>query len=255
MEYRRRLYAHYVSTHLAPLRDMPIGVLKEQIEKQRAIYHFYFGCFLPRDKSARVLDIGCGHGAFLHFLQREGYNDVAGVDVSPEQIEIARRLAVPNVQCADTMGFLREHLDEFDCITALDVVEHFQKEEVLPLFDAIYEALRSGGTFIMQSPNADGPFGGRYRYSDFTHELSFTKRSITQILSVAGFIDIKVVPTGPVAHGFISAGRWFLWRLISALLMLYLGVETGSFRGHILTQTLIATARKPSHVTRRDGYG
>jgi hypothetical protein len=152
------------------------------------------------------------------------------------------------VYCGDLVEFLQKHPGGFDCITALDVIEHFPKREILPLLDVLYQALKPSGTFMMQSPNVDGPFGSRYRYSDFSHEVAFTKTSISQALSVIGFTNILICPTGPVVHGLLSAGRWVLWQTIRLLLQLFLLAETGSFRGHILTQNLIAVAQKPDLV-------
>jgi SAM-dependent methyltransferase len=36
---------------------------------------WYYDC-LPADKSARILDIGCGDGKFLFFLYNKGYNKI-----------------------------------------------------------------------------------------------------------------------------------------------------------------------------------
>jgi len=201
VNYRERLYQHYVSTHFASLRE----IAPEALEKQRVFFRAYFGRFLPADHNARILDLGCGYGAFLYFLQKAGYLNVWGVDISPEQVEAAQRLGISNVYCEDLMVFLPKHKEAFDCITALDVVEHFRKEEILTLLDAVYQALKPGGIFIMQSPNADGPFGAHYRYYDFTHEIAFTKTSITQVLATVGFRNIRVYPAGPIVHGVARA--------------------------------------------------
>jgi 2-polyprenyl-3-methyl-5-hydroxy-6-metoxy-1,4-benzoquinol methylase len=240
MDYRTRVYERYISTHLTSTQDISI----EAFDRQLSAFKGYFGSFLPKDKDAIILDIGCGHGSFLYFLRKQGYTNAYGVDISTEQVEAAQKFGLANVHCGDLMEFLQKHPREFDCITALDVIEHFPKEEILPLLDAVYQALKPGGTFMLQSPNADGPFGSRYRYWDFSHEVAFTKTSISQALSVAGFTNILVCPTGPVVHGLLSASRWVLWQTIRLLLQLYLLAETGSLRGHILTQNLIAIARK-----------
>jgi 2-polyprenyl-3-methyl-5-hydroxy-6-metoxy-1,4-benzoquinol methylase len=241
VNYRQRLYENYVATHFASIRDISLAAC----DRQRRIFRAYFRRFLPERRSGKILDIGCGFGAFLYFVQKEGYSDVHGVDISPEQVEAARRLGMRNVYCEDLAMFLKRHTEEFDCITAFDVVEHFPKQEVLPLLDDIYGALQPGGTFLLQAPNGASPFCGAIRYSDFTHSVAFTKESIAQILAETGFIDVQVYPTGPVVHGVMSAGRWALWQVFCFLLQLYLLAETGLFRGHILTQNLIAVARKP----------
>jgi cyclopropane fatty-acyl-phospholipid synthase-like methyltransferase len=38
------------------------------------------------DRSARILDLGCGHGVFIYFHREAGYTNVVGVDKSPEQV-------------------------------------------------------------------------------------------------------------------------------------------------------------------------
>jgi len=53
------------------------------------------------DRSARILDLGCGHGAFIYFLREAGYTDVVGVDKSPEQVAEAKRLGIDGVHEAD----------------------------------------------------------------------------------------------------------------------------------------------------------
>jgi cyclopropane fatty-acyl-phospholipid synthase-like methyltransferase len=241
MDYRQRLFQHYVTTHFAALREISIAAC----ERHRATFRAYFRHLLPEDKGAKILDVGCGYGPFLYFLQKEGYWNACGVDISPEQVEAARHLGIDHVYCEDLLTFLHAHFNTFGCITAFDVIEHFPKEEVLELLDAIHQALQSGGTFIMQVPNGASPFHGTIQYADFTHEVAFTRESVVQVLSAAGFINLHVYPTGPVVHGVLSAVRWVIWQTIRLLLVLYLAAETGSMREHILTANLIATAQKP----------
>ncbi|MFQ5914082.1 MAG: class I SAM-dependent methyltransferase [Nitrospinota bacterium] len=241
LNYRQRLYKHYITTHFSSIRDTSI----EACERHRRFFRAYFGPFLPADKNAAILDIGCGFGSFLYFLKKEGYRDVFGVDISPEQVEVARGLGINNAHCEDLEVFLQKHTGEFDCIAALDVIEHIGKEELFPILDAVQQALKPGGIFIMQAPNGASPLCGAIRYADFTHELAFTKESVGQVLRVAGFADIRVYPTGPVVHGLLSACRWVLWQGIQILLRLYLAAEAGVFGGYVLTQNLIAVARKP----------
>ena len=87
MNYREKLYSQYVSTHTAKLYGYTtIG----DIEKQFPAWRRYFQRFLPNDNSARILDIGCGCGGFVHFLHKAGYALAEGVDVSKEQVELSR---------------------------------------------------------------------------------------------------------------------------------------------------------------------
>jgi len=124
------------------------------------------------------------------------------------------------------------------------VLEHLGKNEVLDHLDAAHAALRPGGQVLIQTANGIGPFGGRYLYSDFTHQGAFSAPSIRQVLRRCGFAQIVVAEVQPIPHGFVSALRKLLWLAIRILLIGYVAVETGQVRGHVLTQNLLATARR-----------
>jgi len=239
-DYRTRLYDVYVSTHFRHIRDISLTAL----EKQARTFRHYYGPLLPRDKNARILDVGCGYGAFLYFLKTEGYRNIEGVDISQEQIDTAKKLGLDNVVCEDALSFLQARPETYDCIVAIDFLEHFSKEEVLDILHAIFQALKPGGRLIIQTPNADGPFAGRYRYCDFTHEFALTATSARQILEAVGFRKVQIFAVEPFVHSVPSLFRVLIWKVIKLLLCLYLAAETGVIRGHILTQNLIAVAYK-----------
>lgn len=241
--FRQRLYQNYVTTHLAKLCD----ISPESFEGLRRIYRARYGAWLPKDKQASILEIGCGYGSFLYFLQSEGYTNAFGVDISPEQVDLAKNFGVKNIKIAENLMFLKSNKKTFHLIAAFDVIEHYGKEEMFELLAAAYDALLDDGILLLQTPNADGPFGGRYRYYDFTHEIAFTRSSIIQVLNALSFHNVEVYPVEPVVHGFKSALRWVFWKLIRQTLLFYLMVETGSRKDYVLTQNLIAVARKGRH--------
>ncbi len=240
MDHRSRLYERYSTTHFAHIRDLSVSAL----ERQRRTFRHYFGELLPGDRDARILEVGCGYGAFIYFLQAEAYRNAEGVDISQEQVQEAHRLGVSNVVCADAREFLGGRPDRYECVVAIDFLEHFPKQEVLGVLEAIHKSLKSGGTLVIQSPNGDGPFAGRYRYWDFTHEFALTATSARQILVAAGFSDVRIHGTDPFVHGIPSLFRVLVWKVLRALLWVYLVAETGATRGHVLTHNLIAVARK-----------
>src|SRR5437763_12377600 len=99
-------------------------------ERWGRAYEWYFRRWLPADKDAAVLDLACGAGRLLDFFKRRGYQRIAGVDVSPDQVRLARQV-VPDVHQENVLDFLARCHEEFDLITGLDIVEHFRKDEVL----------------------------------------------------------------------------------------------------------------------------
>jgi SAM-dependent methyltransferase len=159
-------------------------------------YHLNIGSFLPRDQDAPILDFGCGMGHFLQFLRTRGYANGQGIDVSRSQIEHCLSIGLRSVSLTeDPLTFLKDHLETFELIVALDVFEHLQKPTIIPTLRAIRAALKPRGRFVMRVPNIAAAIGPWTRYMDFTHELSYCDRSAYQILDQADFSDIQVLPT------------------------------------------------------------
>ncbi|KXB09546.1 hypothetical protein AKJ60_00025 [candidate division MSBL1 archaeon SCGC-AAA385M11] len=138
-DYRARLYERYVSSHVGVVsqgRTLSRDPLYKRIIKK----HF------PANKDAAILELGCGHGAFIRKMSEYGYTNIQGVDFSSEQVEIAKKLEISNVRQKDLMQELEDsENDTYDLIIAIDVIEHFNKMELLNLLDKINLALNEGG--------------------------------------------------------------------------------------------------------------
>jgi 2-polyprenyl-3-methyl-5-hydroxy-6-metoxy-1,4-benzoquinol methylase len=231
---RTRLYQAYASQH-ASCGDGASAAL---------VYRHDIRPALPRPPAGPVLDIGCGQGQLVRLLLADGH-DATGIDISPEQVGLARAAGlVGRVTEGDYREALDERAGQLSAVTATDVLEHLAKPEVLDTFDRIAGALAAGGVLIARVPNAASPFGGLIRHGDFTHESSFTARSIRQLAAAAGFESVTILPCPPIAHGLASSGRLAIWTAMSGLCKLALAAETGVLRGHIVTQNLTFVARK-----------
>jgi 2-polyprenyl-3-methyl-5-hydroxy-6-metoxy-1,4-benzoquinol methylase len=191
-----------------------------------------------------VADIGCGSGQLVRCMLADGY-DAKGIDVSPEQVALAHRDGLVQVEAGDYLSLLEDRPGQLAAVTATDLLEHLTKTEVMATFDAVTTALRPGGRFIVRVPNAVSPFGGHIRYGDFTHETWFTERSLRQLALAAGLEPVSVTGCPPPVHGPASALRAAVWKPVSGLFKLMLAAETGAVRGHIVTQNLTFAARRP----------
>ncbi len=240
-DYRTRLYESYFQDHMSQLRSPSI----DGFRRAALVWRKRLKGLLPADRSSRILEIGCGYGELLHYLQSSGYQNACGVDISIDQISKARSLGVRNLTVSGVHDFFSADDAPYDAILAFDLVEHFTIEELIALFDLVLRRLKPGGTFIFQTTNADGPFSGRYRHYDLTHQITFTRASITQLLKVSGFADISVMPIEPVVHGVKSLARWGLWKVLRSLMIFYQIVETGSGKGFLFTQNMLVRAERP----------
>jgi cyclopropane fatty-acyl-phospholipid synthase-like methyltransferase len=137
----------------------------------------------PIDRDAAVLDVGGGHGALIHFAREAGYRNLRSVDRSPEQVAAAQRLGIEGVEEGDLGQVLRAQADaSLDVVVAFDVIEHFTRDKLLPFVDQVHRVLKPGGRWIIHVPNGASPFFGAIRYGDLTHELAFTRTSLSQLL-------------------------------------------------------------------------
>jgi 2-polyprenyl-3-methyl-5-hydroxy-6-metoxy-1,4-benzoquinol methylase len=240
-EYRKRIYVSYAS-HF----QNSAGVFCDKSLRQwgRA-YDYFFRGWMPRDKEMSIVDVACGGGKLLYFFKQRGYTDVRGVDISPEQVTIARHMC-PHVHEGNVLDFLQSHLDMFDLITGLDIIEHLHKSEVLTFLDNCMAALKSGGRLILQTPNADSPWFASLRYGDFTHEVCFTPAALSRLLALCGYKNIVVREQGPVASGYsiVSTVRYLIWQAIRQLIKIWNLVETGNAGSGVFTRVFIIAATK-----------
>lgn len=241
MTFKDEFYQSYTSTHVNHRKG---EAALERFRSEFPVWQKHFGHLLPPNRQARILDVGCGRGGMVYWLNQLGYQEAEGVDLSGEQIQTARRLGISNVRQADLTRYLHDRLASYDTLILRDVVEHFTREQILEVLQLCRAAIRPGGTVIVQVPNAESPFFGRIRYGDFTHELAFTSSSITQLFNVLGFEDVRVYPTEPAVTGVRSLGRAALWAAVKTFYRILLFAELGSGKW-ILTQGLIAVGRVP----------
>ena len=238
---RARLYESYVrSTQGAAAVGVAADLVPRRPYLQRLIRQHF-----PVERETRILDLGCGAGQVLLVAKELGYQQLSGVDISPEQVLRAHAAGLHEVRCGDLMETLRATPDgSYDVVLSFDVIEHFTKDELLPFLDEVHRVLRAGGRWIVHAPNGGAPFGGMVRYGDFTHELAFTPSSLRQLLTTAGFQSVACFEDEPVPHGVKSAARWAIWKGVRTMLRVWVAAETGSLDRGVFSQNLLAVAVK-----------
>jgi len=242
MNYKDKFYRNYISTHVLPRKGK---ATLEEFKRRSIAYQKQYGKFLPEDKSSKIIDIGCGTGSVTLWLQQIGFTDTWGIDVSAEQIETGRNLGVNNIEQADIKEFLYDIKDFYSLVFARDVIEHFNKEDIVESLSSCYDSLKNNGKIIIQAPNAESPFFGRIRYGDFTHSIAFTSSSLSQLLRLVGFTGVQCYSIEPCFYGAKSFIRFILWKIVEACYKFLLFVEIGSGQ-KIVSQNIIAVARKNS---------
>lgn len=104
---------------------------------------------------AHLLDAGCGTGGFLRYvLDRRAIGSAAGVDVSPEAIELARE-RVPEAELSIASVTELPFEDEtFDAAVLNDVLQHVREDDVERALAELRRVLRPGAALAMRTGGA-----------------------------------------------------------------------------------------------------
>ncbi|MBX5492966.1 MAG: class I SAM-dependent methyltransferase [Chloroflexi bacterium] len=138
-----------------------------------------------------VLDVGCGDGDFLAFLQRRGWKGV-GTEYSPDACVLARRKGVRVIQ-----GELREAAlppDSLDVVTLWHVLEHLPQP--LEVLQEVHRLLRGDGLLVVEVPCITSPTfrlcGESWFPLDVPRHLQhFSQQTLTRLLARAGFTPVR----------------------------------------------------------------
>jgi ubiquinone/menaquinone biosynthesis C-methylase UbiE len=160
------------------------------------------------DDGARVLDLGCGDGTKTRRLAERF--EVVGVDVSPQQLRLART-AAPEVTFVEAdFSELDFRADTFDAVTAFYSIMHVPRDRHLQLFERVLGWLKPGGLFLSSLSTIGGPdrtekwLGVDMFFSGFDAETN------ARLVRQAGF-ELLVDEVVPMLEPGVATS--FLWVL------------------------------------------
>ena len=150
----------------------------------------------------RVLDVGCGPGTMIGHLGER--HDSVGIDLSPSQIDYARRTyGRPGSRFyASSPGQLPDDEEAFDAVTLIELIEHLDPAIVDDIIGEALERLRPGGKLILTTPNFRSAWPlvealvnrfGAVSY-DFQHINKFGPRRLADLLQSHGLMQVEVTP-------------------------------------------------------------
>jgi SAM-dependent methyltransferase len=232
-DFRSLLYGRYVSAFKSGRGEAPYAWWD----------HKLLPLLADLDRAAPLGELGCGDGQLLAYLERRGFSHAQGIDISAEQVALARQRGV-HAEVADVFEWLPRHPDAFAALVAVDVFEHFSRDELLRLVPLLYAALEPGGRLLVQTANGAGLFPRQVIYGDLTHLTVLTPESLGQLLRPFGFVDLRFYETGPVPIRLRGKVDLALWQLIKLLANTVRQIESGK-RQAIWTENMICLARKP----------
>jgi hypothetical protein len=151
----------------------------------RALWRFYFSKLIgPNDC---VLDIGCGHGAFINSVVARKR---IGVDSWPDFPRYLQAGVEPIVGSAVEVGELVK--EPVDFAFASNLFEHLTQADLMTLLGGVRKILSPRGTLNIIQPNYR--YAYREYFDDYTHIAIYSDVSLCDVLRVSGFDIVDVQP-------------------------------------------------------------
>jgi len=149
-----------------------------------------------------ILEFGCGEAPLGAELKRRQQCRVVGIELDPKAAAIAGK-RIDDVYCGDVREVVSIIQERFDWIVGGDIVEHL--DEPWSFLADLRRVCRPGGHLLLSLPNVANAsvigdlLQGRfdYVYMGLTcvgHLRFMTRRSIEEMLAIAGWQVVEIVP-------------------------------------------------------------
>ena len=186
------LYAHF---------DQSKTLALEQVRSSLAVFlRQRAGVVTALKPSGRLLDYGCGNGAFAHYMSQSGFDAVGLEPFSLGQPRTAERLTL----LREPLESAAPKLGRFDVITMWHVLEHVPRP--VELLQKLRGHLADDGVLVVSVPNFESLQsklfkGGWFHLDPPRHLIHFERDTLTACLARAGLEPIKESPFLPEYGG------------------------------------------------------
>ena len=132
--------------------------------------------------SQKILEIGCSGGAMIKRLDKAGFKDIVGIDISRDAINLCKKKGIKNVLVMDAKKTNFSD-GQFDAIISSDILEHIEDDwAALKNWNRI---LKNNGKLVLFVP----AFKSLWSEHDAInhHHRRYSKKELTTKLRKSGF--------------------------------------------------------------------
>ncbi len=136
-----------------------LGQESDYYNEWKPEYEQAFNIISPNSK---VLDIGCGKGAFIEKLQIEKECSVMGLEYNHTAYAVLQSKKIP-ASMESIEGFSENNAEKYDAVTFFQVLEHIFP--VKSFLESAVKCLKKNGLLIIGVPNNDPYLLGHDKYN------------------------------------------------------------------------------------------
>lgn len=136
--------------------------------------------------NSKILEIGCGAGEVLILFKQSGFNNLTGIDPTPEYFQSLKNFY--DIECYDkSLSEFAEISDQkknFDCIILMNVIEHFvEPDKALKIINKL---MAENGIFYIMTTDLYR-FNKPFSQFCIPHTFYFSQTTLENLLKKCGF--------------------------------------------------------------------
>ena len=187
------------------------------IDSAQEFYPFTASC-LPQIPGAHILDLGCGTGLELgYYYEMVPSAVITGIDLAPGMLgKLSNKY--PDKRMTLILGsYFDVPFEEraYDAAVSVESLHHFTKEEKIPLYEKLRNAMKPEGYFILTDFFAFSDEEERFHHSEllrlkkeqgitdkafYHYDTPLTVKHETEALLEAGFSYVEVLKNWGATH-------------------------------------------------------
>ena len=187
------------------------------IDSAQEFYPFTASC-LPQVPGAHILDLGCGTGLELgYYYEMVPSAAITGIDLAPGMLGELRN-KYPDKSMTLILGsYFDVPFKEraYDAAVSVESLHHFTKEEKIPLYEKLRNAMKPEGYFILTDYFAFSDEEEQFHHSEllrlkkeqgiadeafYHYDTPLTVKHETEALLEAGFSYVEVLKNWGATH-------------------------------------------------------
>ena len=180
------------------------------IDSAQEFYPFTASC-LPQIPGAHILDLGCGTGLELgYYYEMVPSAVITGIDLAPGMLGELRNKYPDKSMTLILSSYFDCPFKEraYDAAVSVESLHHFTKEEKIPLYEKLRNAMKPEGYFILTDYFAFSDEEERFHHSEllrlkkeqgiadeafYHYDTPLTVKHETEALLEAGFSYVEVL--------------------------------------------------------------